>query len=338
MTTGTVVCCAEIPDENWRWIEGPLADTGLKFEFSRCIPRYFFERSAPLNLARIRGALEAVRLAGRTDAKVVVAHGPTLAAWCAMFARVFRIPVPILAHSFNFTELPSRKKRRVFSWALSTIERFVVFSTVERDIYAKAFSLPAERFDVVLWGVRPPRVDEPGAPHEPGDYICAIGGNARDYRVLVEAARQLPQIRFVLVVRPESLRGLTVSANVTVRTNLPFGATMNVLLHSRFMVLPLIGSDVPCGHVTLVSAMHLGKAFIITESSGVRDYVRNEDNALTVTPGSVESLVSAIKRLWDDPSLCARLGESGKAFARRECTEERIVEHFRRWLVSADII
>ena len=32
---------------------------------------------------------------------------------------------------------------------------------------------------------------------------------------------------------------------------------MSVLLHSRFMVLPLLTSDVPCGHVTLVAAMHL---------------------------------------------------------------------------------
>lgn len=338
MAAGTIVCCAEIPDEKWRWIEGPLADTGLNFEFARCIPRYSFERNGRLNLARIRGALEAVRLASRTSARAVVAHGPTVAAWCAIFARVFRLPAPIVAHSFNFTELPSRWKRYVFSRAFLKINRFIVFSTMERDIYAKTFSLPAERFDVVLWGVRTPRVDGAETAHDAGDYVCAIGGNARDYRTLLEAARQLPQIRFVLVVRPESLRGLTPSSNVLVHTNLPEGTTMNVLLHSKFMVLPLIGSEVPCGHVTLVSAMHLGKAFIITESSGVRDYVRNEENALTVALGSVESLVSAITRLWSDPTLCARLGDSGKAFARRRCTEEQIVEHFRGWLTSERII
>jgi glycosyltransferase involved in cell wall biosynthesis len=338
VATGIVVCCAAIADESWRWIESPLADTGLTFEFARCVPRHFFERRGPLNLARVRGAWEAIRLARRSDAKVIVTHGPTLAAWCAIFARVLRVPVPIVAHSFNFTTLPTGAKRRVFTWALSTIGRFVVFSTAELDIYAKAFSLPVERFDVVLWGVRSPLVERPQVPFESGEYICAIGGNARDYHTLVETARHVPHMRFVLVVRPDSLRGLAVPANVTVRTNLPLGMTMNVLLHSKFMVLPLIGSEVPCGHVTLVSAMHLGKAFIITDSSGVRDYVRNEENAITVAPGSIESLLSAIRKLWDDETLCARLGNAGKAFARRECTEDRIVEHFRKWLVSAHIV
>jgi glycosyltransferase involved in cell wall biosynthesis len=315
-----------------------MAGTGLEFRFCRCIPRYSFERRAPLNVARIRGAFEAVRLARDTHAEVVVAHGPALAAWCALFAQMFRVSTPIIAHSFNFTRLPSRTKRRVFSSAFPRIDRFVVFSRVEREIYSKVFSLPKDKFDVVLWGVRPPRVDEPDVPHESGEYACSIGGNARDYGTLVEAARRLPQMRFVLIVRPENLRGLVLPANVTVHANLALGATMNVLLHSKFMVLPLIGSDVPCGHVTLVSAMHLGKAFIITDSSGVRDYVRNGVNALTVAPGSVESLVAAVKRLWDDPTLCARLGEGGKAFAGRECTEERIVTHFRNWLAAAQII
>ncbi len=36
----------------------------------------------------------------------------------------------------------------------------------------------------------------------------------------------------------------------------------------------------PCGHVTLVSAMHLGKAFVISNSSGVKDYVQHGENAI----------------------------------------------------------
>ena len=88
--------------------------------------------------------------------------------------------------------------------------------------------------------------------------------------------------------------------------NLPLGDAMNVLHHSRFMVLPLINSEVPCGHVTLVAAMHLGKALVITDSTGVSDYVRNGENALTGPTGSVEMLIAATKRLWENPMLCAR--------------------------------
>jgi glycosyltransferase involved in cell wall biosynthesis len=144
----------------------------------------------------------------------------------------------------------------------------------------------------------------------------------------------LPEFRFVLVVRPDNLRGLELPANVTVHTNLPFGKTMNVLAHSRFMVLPLVGSEVPCGHVTLVAAMHLGKAIVVTDSTGVHDYVRAGDNALTIPAGSSESLAAAARRLWQDRSLCIQLGDNGRRFAASECIEARAVEHFRRWLNS----
>lgn len=331
----TVVVLTDFADPNWRWLETSLAGIGLRFEFvRRCIDRNFLEKIIPLNLGRLRGSLQGVQIARRTRANAVVAHGPTLAAWCALFARVLGLKIPIVAHTFNFTVLPSGAKKALFSLALSRIDRFVVFSTVERELYAKAFALPIEKFDVVLWGVKPPQVDAPETPLEQGDYVCAVGGNARDYRTLIEAARRLPDVRFVLVVRPNSLSGLDLPPNVAVHTNLPFGKAMNVLMHSRFMVLPLLNSEVPCGHVTLVAAMYLGKAFVITELSGVRDYVRDGDNALTVIAGSVDDLAAATRRLWVDPALCANLGENGRRFAASECTEERIARHFLGWLRS----
>jgi glycosyltransferase involved in cell wall biosynthesis len=329
-----VVCCAEMADPSWRWLEASFAEAEVRFEFARCIPKYALEKRLPFNLARLRGSLEAVQLARRVKATAIVAHGPTLAAWCALFARALGLEAPIVAHAFNFSALPSPLKRPVFSMALSRIDRFVVFSTVERELYAKTFGIPTDRFDFVPWGVQPPEVDAPGTPLEQGDYVSAIGGNARDYRTLIEAARALPNVRFVLVVRPHSLRGLDLPPNVKVHVNLPFGKAMNVLLHSRFMVLPLINSEVPCGHVTLVAAMHLGKAFVISDSKGVQDYVREGENALTGTTGSVDSLVAATQRLWENPALCAQLGKNGRRFAARECTEKRIAEHFRQWLQS----
>ena len=327
-----MVVCAEIEDPEWRWLETSFAGTDVRFAFVRCIPTNRLGKIRILNLARLRGSFQAVKIARGVGAKAMVAHGPALAAWCALFARALGLRIPILAHSFNFTALPSAAKQFVFASALSRIDRFVVFSTIERDLYAKTFALPAERFDVVRWGVRPPQVDTPEQALEHGQYVAALGGNARDYKTLLAVARGLPDIRFVLVVRPHSLRGLDPPANVTVHTNLPYGKATNVLMHSRFMVLPLINSQVPCGHVTLVAAMHLGKAFVVTDSSGVHDYVRDGENALTVEPASVEDLTAAVQRLWKDPLLCARLGENGRRFAARECTEEQIAEHFRRWL------
>jgi glycosyltransferase involved in cell wall biosynthesis len=328
-----VVCCSEIDDPNWRWLEPALGDM-CHFHFVRCVPRNVLEKKLRvLNLSRIRGCFETVMLARRMHADVVVTHGPTLAAWCSIFGFVFSLKGTILAHSFNFTELPNLLKRFIFSIAFKRVDRFVVFSNAEKTVYAEAFSLPEGRFEFVHWGVRPPNVIGP-SPLTRGNYVSAIGGNARDYTTLISAARQLPDIPFVLVVRPFSLAGIDPPPNVTVHINLSVEASMNILCYSRFMVLPLVSSVVPCGHVTIVAAMHLGKAMAVTASLGVSDYVKHGENSLLVPPVDINSLVQAIRDLWSDSELCTRLGESGQRFALQECTEDRIADHFRRWLLE----
>ncbi len=331
MSPITIVCCSEIVDPNWRWIEAHLPDTEMKLELVRPT-RSIFSWLNRFNFDRLRTSLTAIRVARRSRARILVTQGPTLAAWCALIARIIGFRIPILAHSFNFTALPGPLKRSVFRLAFSSIERFVVYSKVEREIYSKCFGIPLDRFDFVRWGVRTPTVSTLRGQAEVAEYVSAIGGNARDYRTLIDAAWILPDIRFSLVVRPDSLTGLKLPPNVTVYTNIPLDQTMEVLSRSRFMVLPLINSEVPCGHVTLVAAMHLGKAFIITDSLGIRDYVRDGENAIAVTAGSAEGLARATRRLWQDQDLCERLGENGRLFAAMNCSEDQIAQHFLGWI------
>jgi glycosyltransferase involved in cell wall biosynthesis len=269
---------------------------------------------------------------------MIVTHGPSLAAWCSLFARILRLRIPIIAHTFNFAELPGLTKRLAFKHMLAKVDRLIVFSTLERRLYANVFELPEDRFDVVRWGARPPSIDPPDAPLQAGEYICAIGGNARDYRTLFEAARLLPDIRFVCVVRPHNLKNLHFPDNVSILTDLPVGRAMNVLKYSRLMVLPLLHSSVPCGHVTLVAAMHLGTPMVVTDSEGICDYVRSGYNALTVPAGSSEALADTSERLWNDAALRQRLGENGRAFAMRECAEECVTEHFARVLADSGLL
>src|SRR5207302_5851312 len=100
----------------------------------------------------------------------------------------------------------------------------------------------------------------------------------------------------------------------------------------RFMVLPLRDSRVPCGLVTLVSAMHLGKAIISTESAGLLDYVKPGVNALTYPARDHVALAGAMQAMHDDPEISRRLGVAGQLFARTHCVEERVVEYFHEFL------
>jgi glycosyltransferase involved in cell wall biosynthesis len=237
-----------------------------------------------------------------------------------------------LAFSFNYTTLPGGLARSLTARALRRVERFVVFSTLERGLYADYFDLPAERFDMLYWGVRAPQIDLRDPREEQGDYICALGSQARDYATLVSAMRRLPALRLVIVAAPGNMAGIALPSNVTVRTNIALGQAMNILAHSRCMALPLNGSTVPCGHVTIVSAMHLGRPVIATESAGLTDYILPGVTATTCPAHDVAAWVDALSCAHDDPATAGRLGLAGQRFAREHCTEARVVDYFRAFL------
>jgi glycosyltransferase involved in cell wall biosynthesis len=331
-----VVCCSEISDPSWRWIEHNLESDEFRFEFVRCIPENWIEKNFKiLNLARLRGCFQAVLIAKREKALVLVTHGPTLAAWCGVFGLIFGLKSRFLAHSFNFTRLPSKLKTIMFRLGLKRADRLVTFSNVEREVYSRAFYLPKDRFDFVYWGANPPIVsDDNGFGH----YVSSIGGNARDYATLMDAARRLPHIPFIVVGRPENFAALDIPKNVIRYENTPLDFAMNLLKCSRFMVLPLNSSDVPCGHVTIVAAMHLGKAMIVTASSGVDDYVLANENALVSPAKDANAMSTLIEKMWEDMDLCARLGANGKSFALENCSEQKITEHFQAYLDGIRII
>ena len=263
---------------------------------------------------------------------ILVSHGPRMTMYAGLGCSARRQRVRHLAYSFNYTDLPSGLLRRVQARVFATVDRFVVFSTLERSLYAEYFGLDPDRIDVIPWAVEPPRVPSDAGPLVAGDYVCAVGSQARDYAVLLQAMKSLPAVRLVIVATPESMAGLSVPPNVEVRTSIPYRDAINVIAHSRFMILPLRDSRVPCGHVTLVSAMHLCKAIVATGSAGIADYVQDGVNARLVPPRDAAGLAAAIDELMQAPDTRERLAQSGHRFSMAHCTEANVVAYFERLL------
>jgi glycosyltransferase involved in cell wall biosynthesis len=267
-----------------------------------------------------------------------VSHGPLLALYSEFLARPASSQALHLVFSFNFTDLPTGARRSLLRRYLRRVNRFVVASTIERTLYSEYFELDIDRIDLLLWGIQPP-VQEltKAARFSDGQYICAIGSQARDYDTLMAAMRRIPYIKLILVATPDSLPQGVVPANVKVLTNVPLADAMNVLAHSMFMVLPLRDSTVPCGHVTVVSAMHMGKAILSTDSTGLSDYLVDGSNAEFFSPKNPKQLAEKIERLFGEPSLCRRLGTFASTFAKQHCSEDSTAAYVRRYLENNGI-
>jgi len=322
-------------DPAWNWLSG-LTDATIPIHWAHAsaqssrVPGWMLRA---VTLRRASAAWRSIGLLGPEDAApLLVSHGPRMTMYGALAARLRRRDPRHLAYSFNFTELPQGRTRKLMGRAFASVDRFVCFSQMERSLYARHFDLDPARIDMIHWAAKSPPGDASARPLVAGDYACALGSQARDYPTLVAAMRSLPSIRLVIVGTAASLEGIEIPANVEVKVNIPLRQAMNVLQHSRFSIVPLRGAEVPCGHVTIVSAMHCGRATIVSASSGVTDYVEDGVTGLTVPVGDELAMARAIERLWQDPAETRALGDAARTFAANHCGEDAVVAYFENYL------
>lgn len=270
----------------------------------------------------LRQCFRAVRIAHREEAALLVTHGPQVAVRCGALMRTMGVGVPLMAWAFHYAVPPTGKKASLVGLGIRRADLVVSFSTAEMELYRRLYRIQRHRLAMVYWGTAsPPPSSADEARVELGDYAAAIGGSSRDYATLFAAAEQLPQVRIVVVARPENLSGLAVPANVAVHTNIPYDRMQNILRHARLSVVPLF-EGAKSGHGLMLQSWQLRRPLVVTDVPGVSDYLRTGENALSALPGDAPGLAAAIKKLWADEALGAHLANTGFEFAARHCTEE----------------
>ncbi|WP_411820579.1 glycosyltransferase family 4 protein [Hyphococcus formosus] len=317
------------PDPDWVWLRDlmprDLTVNGRPLEWTG----YSMAAKSPrlAALGRLKGAHALTRDARKQPFDLVVSHGPWATAWTEWVAGPAINAAKHLAFSFNYTDLPTGVRKRLMQSAFKNVDGFAVFTDAEQGLYADFFNIDQSRFLRAPWGVSSPLTKiEPRAVSEA--YFAALGGEARDYEVLCEAARALPDIQFIVVARPHNFDGLNPPPNLEVRFNLPFNEAWAIVQHAEAAIIPLRSRETPCGLVTLVGAMHLGKAQIVTDAAGAADYIKDRETGLLVPARDSAALVEAIKTLADDPELAMRIGHNAKNYAAQNCSEDNTIQFF----------
>jgi glycosyltransferase involved in cell wall biosynthesis len=311
---------------DWHSLLEELGGRDVRWKYFSDQKRHFWQSFLKRpNFNTAIAGMRAVLYAKRHNARLLVTIGPRFSFWCGVFCRLFQVPVDHYAFAFNFVELPTGWKKKIFSFGFRQLKSLRVASQVEKSLYGSHFGIPESRIEVHLWGMNIPEVSaDPPILNQP--YVSAVGGNARDYVTLLGAARLLSTVPMVWVVRPENIAGLDLPPHVHVLSNIPYPQAMNVVAHSRLTVVPLKDSTVPCGHVTLVSGMLLKKAVVATNSAGVVDYVKDGWNGLLCEPQSATDMAEKIRSLWEEPDTACILGENGFRFASEHCSERSVRE------------
>ncbi len=345
-----IATISDNPDPNWAWIRDlmdpdfQIGGRRLEWQSFSTAPR---SASSPglrsrlakrlKSLARWQGAKTLARAAKINPFDVIISHGPLTSAWTEYALGPTKGTARHLAFSFNFTDLPVGLRRSLMSHAFRTVDNFAVFTDYEQSLYATWLGIDADRLLRAPWGVAPPLTAAPDREIKES-YVAALGGEARDYETLCAAAKLSPETKFVAVARPHNFDGLDVPQNLVVMFDLPFERAWAILWHAEAAIIPLRSRDTPCGLVTLVGAMHLGKAQIATAAVGISDYVQDGESGLLVPANDANALASAISTLAAQPGLVSYLGENAKSFAQTQCSEAKTVAFFEdllhQWLTK----
>ncbi|MEP2982681.1 hypothetical protein [Roseibium sp.] len=314
-----IISTSDLMGKDWSFLSSHSADPAWSWSTHSGLPRNGLERAVKRpHLGRYRAAWTAVQQARKAPNALLVSHLPMMGGATNVLRRKFCPDVPQIGFSFNFTQLPTGLRRRYLTGALQGISEFVVYSRFELDLYPNYFGMDPARFRFLPWAMDPPQPGPVNPTGLTGPYLCAIGGEGRDYRLLAQVMRDLPQIPMVVIARPYSIDGIDFPDNVQVFTNLPLAQTWRIAQDSQGLVIPLLSSDTACGHITIVGAQLLGIPLLVTQSRGVSDYVIDNETAQLVTAGNAEELRRAVVAMFEDQPACQARAAAGLVKAQTE--------------------
>ena len=235
---------------------------------------------------------------------------------------------------------PSKaKKARLVRLALGGIDRFIMWPPLQRRFVQETLGVPAERIDAAHQAVdtrfwRP--MDGTGA------LICSVGQEMRDYGTLLNALASIDipchiaagtglfNPRFLEKEWNENVGEQALPPNVTVGRK-GHAELRELYADSRFVVVPLIPTDMDNGITVIIEAFSMGKAVICTETDGQTGLLEHGVNCLRVPPFDPQALRDAITELWNDGEKCARFGAAG----RKAVVELHSIERWKATLVDA---
>lgn len=186
------------------------------------------------------------------------------------------------------------------------------------------FARPPGRVDFRLrWGLQPGEV---------AVVFAGTVGAAQGLDTLVEAARRLPWLRFVIVgegVQRARLQALAPS-NVSFHAPVAFAEMPDLLAAADISVISL--RDEPVWDLTLpcktCELMASGRAIACSAGRAVRVLVEEAGAGLCAPPGDAEALAAVLQRLAGSPELRTEMGERGRRYAeghfRREVALDRL--------------
>ena len=295
------------------------------------IPAFFVRaRLTKFTLHNLWQTISLLPKMGQYDA--VVSHHCSNGTFLSLARKIFRLKKP--PHIIVDVELPAiakpsqRLRARIAKYIFSSVDAIIYHAKVQREYYLSVMGLTETKTYFLPFGMDheyfSPSVEEPT-----GDYILSLGNGERDYETLLDAAR-LVKIK-VKVVSWWGLQNYLKSHgsqpdNVEAYGFLPISQLKVMIAEAKFVVLSLKSVPYSIGHGSLLMAMAMAKAIVVSNVPAMIDYVIDGDTALLCQHGNAADMAEKINYLLANPAKAQGIGKNAREALLANFTEETMAK------------
>ena len=223
-----------------------------------------------------------------------------------------RRPHLMLAH-----HLTSKRKERLTSSLRGPrgATRIVVHSQRQLELIVAELGIPEHKMALVpyhadtdFWHPMPVREEA---------LVVAAGREHRDYATLAAALGELPVAVFIAAGSAYSPQSTTSTWPATWPPNFSvevadYRRLRDLYARASVVVVPLVETDFQAGITVVLEAMAMGKAVVVTDTSGRSEAVEHGRTGLVVPNGDAAAMKTAVQGLLDRPEERARLGANAR--------------------------
>jgi glycosyltransferase involved in cell wall biosynthesis len=265
--------------------------------------------------ARLLGRDAALAMHGFLRAKdydVIFSNGENIS---VPLAALLKVRARRQAHVLIGHRISAPKKKLLLRVLHPQMDAIFLYAETQKTYAQDVLGIPPDKLHLIAFHADT-RFFHPMPEVTPERRIASAGLELRDYPTLIEAVRGLDVDVRLAAASPWSKR-----KNETENRELPpnvdarsygYRELRDLYASSQFVVVPLYDTDFQAGVTTILEAMAMGKAVIVSRTRGQRDVIRDGVNGLYVPPGDAPALRRAITDLLASPERAAQLGANAR--------------------------
>jgi hypothetical protein len=206
----------------------------------------------------------------------------------------------------------------------------VTHSRAEQAIFRDVHGIHADKFRFVPWGFDLPHIDARPFRTSDAPYACLVGRNNRDIRSFIAACTEAG-IEGVVISSEKDIADLRRQSleHIELHADLSFERCLACIRDSAFSAVMLNDDQRGAGHITMVAAMMLGKAQVVSDAQVISDYVESPTHALKIPIGDSRAAAQAFRHLMDETGMCQDMARSAQSHALTHYSNSAISGHVR---------